>query len=141
MADIAVAANSQGVITLPTMLQPYMWHDLTHTIVGNIDDPETSGLYNDGQYTIEYADERSQYTSIAIPSLALSGPHKEGSFPDFRLPVFFPANHTITFRITNLHGRILTPTAPTFRVWVCIHGLQYWGQLRPPQNMLDYSQG
>ncbi len=139
--DIGVTVNAQGTIGLPTMFQPYMWTGFRHTIVGNIDDWETTGLMNDGQYLVEYADERSQYTSTPTPALLLSGPHKEGPFPDFPLPVFFPANHTITFKLTNIYTRVLTPTFPTFRVWVAMYGLQYWGKLQPPRNLLNYSQG
>lgn len=139
--DIGVAANQQGTITLPTMFQPYMWHGFRHSVVGDIDDWETTGLKNDGQYLVEYSDERSQYTSAPTPALLLSGPHKEGPFPSFELPVFFPANHTITFRMTNIYTRVLTPTAATFRVYVSIYGLQYWGKLQPPRDLLNYSQG
>jgi len=139
--DLGVAANSQGTITLPTMFQPYMWTGFRHTVVGDIDDWESTGLKNDGQYLIEYADERSQYTSAPTPALLLSGPHKMGPFPDFSLPVFFPANHTIVFRLTNIYTRVLTPVAAFFRVWISIHGLQYWGKLQPPRHLLDYSQG
>ena len=139
--DIGVAADSIGRLSIRTIYAPYMWEKITHSIVGNIDDPETSGLYNDGQYLITCKDERSAYVNNPIPSLNFCGPHKEGEFPAMPFPVFFPANHTITFELTNIYTRILTPESPTFRVHISCIGMHYWGQLKPPRELLEASKG
>lgn len=139
--DIGVDVDSQARLSIRTIYAPYMWTAVTHGIVGNIDDPETSGLYNDGQYLINWKDERSAYVNNPIPANLAFGPHKEGDFPESPLPVFFPANHTVTFELTNLYNRILTPEADTFRIYIALKGLHYWGQLKPPKELLEASKG
>jgi hypothetical protein len=139
--DLGIAADSQGTITLATMFAPFMWDALTHGIVGNILDPETSGLYNDGQYLISVKDERTNYTHSPVPANLGFGPHHEGPYPPLPFPIFFPANHSVTVELTNIYARVLTPESETFRVYIALKGLHYWGSLRPPQELLDMSRG
>jgi hypothetical protein len=139
--DLGVAANAQANMVINTNFAPYIWTHVTHTIAGNIDDPETSGLRNDGQYLVRLRDERTNYTDQAAPALTLFGPHKEGAFPELPFPIFFPANHAVNIELTNIYTRVLTPVADTFRVWFVLRGMQYWGQLRPPRELLEMSKG
>lgn len=139
--DVGVAVDSQASIVFQTLFAPFMWTHVTHGIVGNVDDPETSGLYNDGQYLLSVKDERTNYTDKPVPANLAFGPHKEGDFAELPMPIFFPANHAVTIGITNLYTRVLTPVSETFRVYVTLRGLHYWGELAPPRRLLDMSQG
>jgi hypothetical protein len=139
--DLGVAANAQENMTIRTDWAPYIWTHVVHTIVGNIGDPQTSGLYNDGQYLITLTDERRNFVSTPLPANMLFGPVGEGPYPDLPFPVFFPADHTVRVGLTNIYNRVLTPVSETFRVYFALKGLAYWGSLKPPEELLEYSKG
>lgn len=139
--DLGVAADSQATMVAQTTFAPYIWTHVAHTIVGNVDDPESSGLYNDGQYLVRMSDERTRYIDKPIPANLAFGPHKEGAFSELPMPIFFPANHAVNIELTNIWTRVLTPVSETFRVYFALRGMQYWGQLKPPQSLLDMSRG
>lgn len=140
-ADLGVAVDAQAQMVFNTMFAPYIWTHVTHGLVGNVDDPESSGYYNDGQYLVKLSDERTNYTDKPVPANLAFGPHKEGEFSELPMPIFFPANHSVKVELTNLWTRVLTPIADTFRVYFVLRGMQYWGQLKPPQDLLSMSQG
>lgn len=139
--DLGIAANAQATMVFQTTFAPYIWTHVTHGIVGNIDDPESSGLYNDGQYLVRMSDERTRYIDKPVPANLAFGPHKEGEFAELPMPIFFPANHAVNLELTNIWTRVLDPEAETFRVYFCLRGMQYWGQLKPPKDLIDMSQG
>lgn len=139
--DLGVAADSQGTIVFRTNFAPMIWTHVTHGIVGNIDDPESSGLYNDGQYLVLVRDERTNYIDKPIPANLAFGPHKEGSFAELPFPIFFPANHAVNFQLTNIWTRVLTPVSETYRVYFALKGNTYWGQLQPPESLMRVSRG
>lgn len=140
-ADLGVAADAQQSLVMRTNFAPYIWTHVTHSIVGDVDDWESSGLKNDGQYLVRMSDERTQYLDQPCPANVAWGPHKEGEFNPLPMPIFFPANHTVRFELTNIYTRVLNPQADVFRVYFCLCGMSYWGQLKPPQELLDLSQG
>jgi hypothetical protein len=139
--DLGVDANSRAVTTISLQFQPFMWIEVAHGIVGNIDDWETSGLNNDGQYLISISDERQVYTQTPTPANHLFGPHKTGEFAPLPIPVFFPANHTIRVGFENIYDRTLTPVSPTFRVYITLRGMHYWGQLKYSAEDMAMSMG
>jgi hypothetical protein len=139
--DLGVAVDSQATMVINTNFAPYIWTHVTHGVSGNVDDPESSGLYNDGQYLVKIADERTNYTDKPLPANLLFGPHKEGEFAELPMPIFFPANHAVNVELTNIWTRVLTPISETFRVWIVLRGMQYWGQLQPPDDLLKMSRG
>jgi hypothetical protein len=139
--DLGVAAGARARNIIRINWRPYMWVETAHTIVGNIDDPETSGLYNDGQYLVSVADERQTYVNAPSPANLLWGPHKSGEFAPMPIPVFFPADHSINVELENIYTRTLTPPADTFRVYVELRGMHYYGSLQVPTDLLDWSQG
>ena len=139
--DLGVEVDSQGVCLVQTMFMPYIWTHVTHGVVGNVDDPESSGLYNDGQYLVRFSDQRANYTDKPTPANLAFGPHKVGEFSELPMPIFFPANHSVRFEMTNIWTRVLTPVADTFRVYVTLRGMSYRGQLKPPRELMEMSQG
>lgn len=139
--DLGVDANAQDVMVFNLMFAPYIWTHVAHGIVGNVDDPETSALNNDGQYLVKMRDERTNYIDKPAPANLLFGPHKEGSFAELPIPTFYPANHAIQIEITNIYTRTLNPPSDTFRVYFVLRGMQYWGQLKPPDDLMRLSQG
>lgn len=139
--DLGIDENSTATTVFQTSFAPYIWTHTTHGLVGNIDDPESSGYYNDGQYLLRMSDERANYIDKPIPANLAFGPHKEGAFAEMPMPVFFPANHAVRVEFTNLWDRTLTPVAETFRVYIALKGMQYWGQLQPPKVLMELSRG
>lgn len=127
--DVPVLVNGIGHGSITTRNQPFIWTKTTHRIIGNTFDPESSGLYDDGQYDVEMSDEMRVYTVGGINADLLFGPKGEGEFQEMAYPVYFAGTHTVLFRLTNLYTRVLTPRADTFRVQFCIHGLADWGKL------------
>ena len=47
--DVPVAVNGLGVSSVTIRNQPFILSRIKHRILGNTGDPETSGLYDDGQ--------------------------------------------------------------------------------------------
>ncbi|MDD3380027.1 MAG: hypothetical protein PHD68_02265 [Rugosibacter sp.] len=139
--DLGVAANAQNRMTIPTMFAPFIWVQVTHGVVGNFIDWQTSGLINDGQYLVQMAEQRANYLNQPTPANLAFGPHIEGSFADLPMPIFFPAEHTVNIELTNIYTRVLTPQADTFRVHFVLRGMQYHGDLKPPQELLNWSGG
>jgi len=113
----------RGDITLEE--QPHVIYRITHAIIGNVDDPETSGLFRDDQYAIKIGDGRRQYMANPIPASLLFGPESKGSG---NLPLLFPimaaGSRVYQFEIENLYTRTLSPEAETYRVDICMHTMR-----------------
>jgi hypothetical protein len=121
--------SEEGSVTINN--QPFIWTFIGHQILGNTGDPETSGLYQDGQYLIEFKDEQSNYQSAPMAASAVFGGPAVGYMIDFPIPIPFPGSKTITFRITNTYTRILTPdpAEPIFNLQIGLGGVADWGSL------------
>ena len=119
----------RGSITLNNM--PFIFTRLGHQVVGNIADPETSGLYDDGMYTIEFKDEQSNYYKDPILAEPAFGSVNKGFLADLAFPIPYAGNRTINFRIENLVTRTLSPEAETFKVGITCIGVANWGDLFP----------
>ena len=119
----------QGSITINN--QPYIMTRVTHKIVGRTADPDTSGLYQDGQYYLEFKDEQSNYQNGPIPADIMFGSVVSGYVMELPFPLAFAGNKTLTFRITNVPPRALSPTQDYYTVHVAIHGIADWGTLSP----------
>jgi len=129
--DVPVAAggSESGSVTINN--QPFIFTDLGHQIMGNTGDPETSGLYQDGQYDIEWRDEQSNYQSAPVPASAAFGGGAYGYNVPLSLPIAYPGTKTLTFRIVNAYTRILTPqpAEAVFKVKIVVIGIADWGTL------------
>jgi hypothetical protein len=110
--------------------QPWVMTKITHQITGPTADPETSGLYQDGQYLIEFKDEQSNYQNQPIPADILFGSVRSGFIIELPYPIPFAGNKTLTFNLTNLVTRTLT-VGNTFDVHLALHGCADWGPLSP----------
>jgi hypothetical protein len=129
---VPTAANGSEVGSITINNQPFIWMALGHQIIGNTGDPETSGLYQDGQYSIEMKDEQSNYQSLPVPASATFGGADFGFQIPFPMPIGYPGAKTITFRVINHYTRILTP-APAedvFNVRLVMIGVANWGTLK-----------
>lgn len=127
---LAAGGSENGSVTIQN--QPFIWMGLTHQIMGNTADPETSGLYQDGQYDIEFKDELSNYQAQPIPAAASFGGPAVGYGLDLAVPIGYPGSKTITFRVINRYTRILTPDPdePVFPVKLVLLGVSDWGEMR-----------
>jgi hypothetical protein len=129
---VPLEAGGSEIGSVTIQNQPFIWMFLAHQIMGNTADPETSGLYQDGQYDIEFKDEQSNYQAVPIPAGAAFGGPSGGYQLDLPVPIGYPGAKTITFRITNRYTRILTPDPdePVFPVKMLMGGVADWGELR-----------
>lgn len=128
---VPTTANGSEVGSVTINNQPFIWMDLGHQIVGNTADPETSGLYQDGQYSIEMKDEQSNYQALPVPASGAFGGGQFGFKIALPMPVGYAGSKTITFRVINHYTRILTP-APAedvFNVKLVLIGASDWGTL------------
>lgn len=122
---IADGGVALGSVTLNA--QPYIMTRLSGKIVGATADPSTSGLYQDGQWDVEFMDEQSNYQSGAIAGdLLFGGPWTGYSLP-LPSPIPFAGNKTISFRITNRVARVLVPASDYFTIQLVTHGISDWG--------------
>ena len=126
---IAADQSENGSLTINN--QPFIWTRLAHQIMGNTGDPETSGLYQDGQYDIAFKDEQSNYQKISFPAGATLGGPGQGYEVELPFPIPFAGSKTITFTITNRYARVLTPepAEPVFPVKLVVIGVADWGEL------------
>lgn len=126
--DVPVTSGQSEIGSVTINNMPFIWTYLGHQIIGNTADPETSGLYQDGQYEIEMKDEQSNYQSAPIAASASLGGGAFGYIIQLPLPIPYPGTKTLTFRITNRVTRVLTPDAETFPVKLTVGGMAEWGE-------------
>lgn len=129
--DVPLEAAQSEIGSVTINNQPFIWMYLGHQIIGNTGDPETSGLFQDGQYMIEMKDEQSNYQSMMFAASAAIGGPGVGYQINLPLPIPYPGTKTLTFRITNNYTRVLTPEPdePVFRVQLVVAGVADWGRL------------
>lgn len=125
---VAQGGIGRGSITINN--QPYIMTRITTKIIGRTAQPEASGLYQDGQYDIEFKDEQTNYQNGPIPADLMFGSLATGYIIELVYPIPFAGNKTLTFNITNRVPRVLDPVQDDFPVFVTIHGVADWGELR-----------
>ena len=128
--DVPVIADRSASCSITLNNQPFLMYRLTHAIVGPTYDWQTTGWYQDDQYSIEFKDENSNYQNIPMMSALQFGSAREGRYPDFAIPLAYSGNRTLTFNVTNRYLRVLTPQSDYFRVSICVHGVADWGPLQ-----------
>ena len=120
---VVVDGIARGSIVLEE--QPHVIYRITHGVIGNVDDPETSGLFRDDQYAIYFKDQRRSYMDAPIPAHLLFGSESHGGG---NLPLLFPiiqaGSKTFNFEIQNLYTRTLSPEVPTYTVGICLHTMR-----------------
>lgn len=126
--DVQVADNGRGEGSIQINNQPFLLYRITHMIVGASWDWLTTGLEQDGQYTIEFRDENSNYQNIPMNAPLLYGPWDQPL--DFAIPLAYSGNRSLHFRVINRHTRTLTPDADYFKVAIGLHGVADWGPLQ-----------
>lgn len=128
--DVPVTAGQTGTGSIAINNEPFCMTRITHRIIGNTADPSTSGLYQDGQYDIEWKDEQRNYVDGPINANLMFGWDESGYVLELPFPIPFVGNKTLTFRVTNRVTRTLTPTASYFPVQICLHGIADLGELK-----------
>lgn len=133
---VALDGVGRGSITINN--EPYIMTRIMHKIQGETADPSTTGLYQDGQYDIEFRDEQSNYQNDDIAADLLFGSVGSGVGNGFFMPIPYPipfaGNKTISFRVINRVLRALTSQAENFTVAIAMHGLADWGTFNPDRQ-------
>lgn len=130
--DVPISAGGVGRGSITINNQPYIMTRITTKIVGNTAQPTVSGLYQDGQYDIEWKDEQSNYQNGPIPADILFGSVASGYIIELAFPIAFAGNKTLSFILTNQVNRAVVPQEDNFTIAVAIHGVADWGTLSPP---------
>ncbi len=126
---VTVGIIGRGSISINN--QPYIMTHVLHQIIGNTNDFSTTGLAQDGQYTISWKDEQSNYQNGAIPADMMFGSVRSGYVNPLSYPIPFAGNKTLTFEIASLYTRVLVPEADFFSVAIAVAGVSDWGTLTP----------
>jgi len=129
--EISVPVTTGGVgrgsITINN--QPYIMTRITHKIVGRTADSQ-SGLFQDGQYDLEFKDEQTNYQNMPLPADIMFGSVATGYLIELPYPIPFAGNKTLSFNITNRVARALSPQQDHFPISVVVHGVMDMGELR-----------
>lgn len=128
--EVPVAANGVGRGTIALNNQPYLLYRITHQIIGETVNWETTGLQQDGQYAITFRDENSNYQNQALPAEAFFGPCRTGHYLNFAIPIGYSGNRTLSFEITNRYLRVLAGEEEYYTVAIVCHGIADWGPLQ-----------
>lgn len=126
---VGVAAGDVGRGSININNEPWIMTSVTHQIIGPTADPATSGLYQDGQYAIEYRDEQTVYQNQPIPADIMFGSVRSGFIKELPYPIPFAGAKTLSFNVVNLVTRTLL-VGLTFDVAIAIHGVVDKGTLR-----------
>jgi hypothetical protein len=127
--SVGLTEGARAVNSINLNNQPYIMTRITHQIVGNTTDPETSGLYQDGMYAIAWKDEQSVYTDAPIMANCFAGSVVAGFSYEMPFPLPYAGNKTLTFEVYNRVARTLAPGVDTFEVAIVLHGISFWGEL------------
>lgn len=132
--SVPVALNGTGQANLVLNNQPFIMTRITHQVVGDTAHASTSGLFQDGMYSIEWKDEMSNYQNGPIMADLMFGNVAAGFSYMLPYPLPYAGNKTLFFRVTNRVLRALTPEADYFTVAICVHGIGNWGTVLPQKG-------
>lgn len=128
--DVPVTAGGQGRGSIAITNEPFCVVRMGHKIVGDTADPTTSGLYQDGQYDVDWKDQQRNYVDGPIAADLMWGWSERGYVIDFPFPLPYSGNDTLSFTVTNRVTRVLTPTADFFTVHIVVAGISDLGELQ-----------
>jgi len=128
--EVPVALNGIGRGSIALNNQPYLLYRITHQIIGETVNWETTGLEQDGQYTVTFRDENSNYQNQPIIAESFFGPCRTGHYLDFPIPIAYSGNRVLSFEIVNRYLRVLAGEEEYFVVALTLHGIADWGPLQ-----------
>lgn len=126
--DVPVTANGIGRGNIQMNDQAIILTRASVMILGNTEDPETSGLYQDGQYLLTMQDEERVYSNVPVQADLLWGPKRVGPWRSFEYPIYYTRSHAVRFEVINIYTRVLTPQASNFQVQIALSGLADFGR-------------
>jgi hypothetical protein len=127
--SVPVALGGRGIGSLPLNAQPYILTRVQAKIIGETADAATTGLYQDGQFDVEFKDEQANYQSGPMPADLMYGGPQAGYALDLPYPIPFAGNKSLTFEVTNRVLRVLASAAEYFTVGISLAGIADWGDL------------
>ena len=125
--SVGKAAGSTAMCSIQLDTFPYILLGLSGKIIGNTAEPATSGVYQDGQWSIEWKDSKRNFSKGYIPADLLFGNTANGFYRDLTYPVAFDGGQTITFNIRNDVTRPLPGPQETFTVALVTFGIGDFG--------------
>lgn len=129
--SVPVAVGGIGRASLQLNNQPYVFTRITHQISGPTADPDTSGLFQDGQYKISFKDEISNYQKDYVMAESIGGSVRSGFVTNLPFPLPFAGNKSLTFEVQNMVARVLASEDEFFNVEITMHGVADWGKSMP----------
>ena len=128
--EVGVAAGGQGRGSIKINNEPYAIIRMSAKIIGDTADSQNSGLFQDGQYDIEWKDQQRNYVDGPIAADLLWGYTETGYQIDFPFPLPYSGNDTLSFVVTNRVTRTLVPESDTFKVQIVSAGITDLGELQ-----------
>lgn len=129
----AIGGRAQGTIKINN--QPFILTRITHKIIGDTADPETSGLYQDGQYDLDWRDEQSNYQNQPIAADLMFGTFggmgNSNHLMELPFPLPYPGSKVFSFTVINRVLRTPAPERTLYTVGICLHGIADWGEILP----------
>jgi hypothetical protein len=127
--SVPLAAGGVGRGSIPINNEPFCMTRITHRIIGDTGDPSTSGLYQDGQYDIEWKDEQRSYVDGSINANLMFGWDQSGYILELPFPIPFVGNKTLSFVVTNRVARTVGQETH-MEVQICLAGIADLGELQ-----------
>jgi hypothetical protein len=140
--DVGIDNGAVGQGALNLNNQPFIMTSIRHKIIGAYLELNPGGndwanwIFNNGNYSVEWKDETSNYCNGFINADLMWGRTSFGYVLDLPFPIPYGGNKTLTFRVLNRETR--TPTDPNvkyFKVEICVAGVADWGDENPGRRI------
>lgn len=128
--DVGVAAGAVNVGSININNEPFCIVRMNSKIIGDTANAQTSGIFQDGQYDIEWKDQQRNYVDGPMAADLMWGSDDSGYVINFPFPLPYSGNDTLEFRVTNRVTRVPVPTADFFQVQIVVHGITDLGELK-----------
>lgn len=129
--SVGINAGNSGLGSIVLNAEPWVMTRIQGKIIGDTAVPSVSGLYQDGQWDLEFRDEMSNYQKGPAPADLMFGGPASGYIMELPFPLSFEGNRTITFRVINRVNRVLVPESQFFTIGIVLHGIADWGTAKP----------
>jgi len=125
--SVGQATGDQGRGSININNEPFAVVRMSAKIVGDVSNPQVSGIYQDYMYTVEWKDQQRNYVDGPICPDLMWGSTQSGYAIDFPFPLPYSGNDTLSFTITNRVTRVIPEEY--FVVQIVVAGITDIGEL------------
>jgi hypothetical protein len=128
--DVPVTLGGAGRASVALNNEPFVLTRITAKIIGDTNDPSSTGLYQDGQFDIEWKDEQRTYVNSPMAADLMFGSNVSGYILELPMPIPYAGNKTLSFTVYNRIARTLVPASDNFTVQIVLAGISDLGELQ-----------